>query len=173
MPTSKLYRAFKELDHLSDEQCERLIRRVRTQKGISLKTGCLSVLAVGLAVVGFFLAFALFMEFGQDWVEETESGQAVFSMVVVIGFIGVPAFTGLMTRDHFLRRNLLIALNNYIERVRCLECQYILLGLPAELGRVTCSECGHTMTLESLGATEQDLLPPREGETSAQRFEQR
>lgn len=171
IPTSKLYRAFKELDHLTDEQCGRLIQRIRTQKFNTLKTGCVSILAVVVSIVVVSLVFALFMELAQTWVEGSRTLQTILPMVVLVGIIGFPAFAGLMTRDAFLRRNLSIALHDYIERVRCLKCQYILIGLPAESGCVTCAECGHAMTLESLGATEQDLLPPTEGETSAKRFE--
>ncbi len=168
--TSKLYRAFPELDHLTDEQCERLIRRVRNQRFNAWKTACMSIVAVVATTVAAIVLVFLMGSMLGDWLEKTDLRQTIAAWISIIAIIGWPAFMGLITRDVYLRHGLMIALNDYIERVRCLKCQYILIGLPAEAGRVTCSECGHMMTLDSLGASEQDLIPPAEGDTSAQRF---
>lgn len=86
-------------------------------------------------------------------------------------FVGLlmPALSAMLVRDVLLRRALKKAIELKVERVRCRQCEYILIGQRAFKDAVTCPECGNTATLESLGITEDDLIPPNSVEEEMER----
>ncbi|MEM9415985.1 MAG: hypothetical protein AAGA29_10995 [Planctomycetota bacterium] len=163
IPINKVYRAFPELDDYSDEQCERLMRRVQLQQGQSIGINMI----IGISFVG--LAFLIFITC-KVVIASLEIPVHVANrqedMILLLGFVtvfGLPAAVCLFLRDYILRKRLTGAINYAIDRVRCLSCKYILIGQSAKEEHVTCPECGARQHLSELGITEADLIPPETG----------
>jgi hypothetical protein len=155
--TRKIYRAFPELDLFSDIQCERLMRRV------ALNAGARMAVQV-TAVIGFVGAFFLVIVFLLT-TEILEPTEKLFTDADVLFFLLciflIPALVGALSRDVVLRDRLIKAIRLRIDRVRCLDCKYILIGQQAESDAVTCPECGRINRLLELGIAEEDLIPPK------------
>jgi hypothetical protein len=165
IPFRKIYRAFDELKHLSDEECEVHLRRARLRP---------TRLAEVPWIVGF--AAALVVPGLVAWFIESRSGLASLELDDLLSsataFVGVPAaaalsglIAGLFTRDmvliHLLRRE--------VHKARCPKCGQSLMGLPIQsraLGPpepgdavVRCTECGRKWVLFDIGLTPRDLIP--------------
>ncbi|MCP3919432.1 MAG: hypothetical protein GY711_28170 [bacterium] len=154
IPTSKIYRAFCELDHLSDEQCERLLVRIRTDE---LPQTFRLLVCVAVGSVTLILSLSLFMALVRD-------DGSLSDLLLLIAIPAVPAILTLFTRDLLLRRALRKAISLRIDRVRCPRCRYLLIGQRPVDGRVTCPECGDETSLETLGVTADDLVVPSKPE---------
>lgn len=162
IPTSKIYRAFPELDEFSDEQCQRFMQRIRVS---GLVQALPWVVFLITAVVGLVIDCAI-SGFVLDMVEEglrsRKDGSllSIIDGVVCLLMIGLPLFFGLIARDLMLRRHLRLVIDERLNRIRCLACKYILIGQVVHDERVACPECGHGMSLAELGIVEADLIPP-------------
>lgn len=161
IPFRKVYRAFGELKHLSDEECERHLFRVR------LKQTRLHLVPVPAAVLGACAALA----FSALWVLPRMGLPGLLRAGPLV-LVGVPVFTvaaalisGLLARDLVL----LHLLRAEIHKARCPKCKQSLLGLPITFrglgppepgdGKVRCPECGRQWILFDIGLTPRDLVP--------------
>lgn len=160
IPLYKTYRAFSELDDLTDAQCELLMRRVQLQRGV---TFAWTLLAVVLFFSLSFIIFHLLQEIDIPVHIMNRHATWVFAGGFV-AVVGAPLGVIVCVRDVVLRIRLKRAIQYEVDRVRCLSCRYILIGQVAYDGRLDCPECGSTFSLKQLGITEGDLLPP--GETN-------
>ena len=167
IPRDKLYRAFPELDRFSDEQCERFVQRVRITATYRLGSWAAigftvvvatGLIASGLAVLDEHLHRSLWLKLSR------RTADTLLLVYWLVPIVSIPPFVGLLTRDIVLRIYLRWAVQMQIERVRCRSCKYLLIGQVANAGLVTCPECGARNSLQSLGLTEQDLVPPERGE---------
>ena len=162
IPINNIYRAFEELDDYTDQQCKMLMQRVK-----------LSALAKqsinGAAFLGFIIGLVAMLPFIYALLELLKAGdpawqqQAMENQRGTIWAFGLfwPAAVGaLIGRDMVLRKMLIKAINVQIDRVRCPECKYILIGQREHNGSVTCPECGHSTLLRILGLVAADLIPP-------------
>lgn len=161
IPFRKVYRAFGELKHLSDEECERHLFRVR------LKQTWLHFVPVPAAIAGAAAALA----FSASWIVP-RLGLPGLLVAGPLVLVGVPVFTvfagllsGLVARDmvllHLLRRE--------VHKARCPKCGQSLLGLPINFrglgppepgdGKVRCPECGRQWVLFDIGLRPTDLVP--------------
>lgn len=154
VPISKVYRAFPELDPFDDEQCELFVHQAtsgslrRRAVGLGYK---LLALVVGLATWAFVFAMAAAM------LSALRLPQTLIDVLGVLGaagFVFVPALAALVARDQWLRRTVKARLVS----ARCPGCEYSLLGLPVQDGRVACPECGEQLHLERMGLTPRDLI---------------
>lgn len=154
IPGSKVYRAFPELDHFSDDQCRKFVRAAnRGFWWTSLRifvwvSGAISILAV--AAIGLsFLTGAW-----KNWLGD--------SVVEFVGDLSPWLAAALLfpLAALVLRDWLLIRLVRSILRTRgcCSRCSYGLLGLPVDADlSVTCPECGaRTKVDPSLGELTKD-----------------
>lgn len=164
IPTSKIWRAFPELDPFSDEDCAHFMQRARSQGGFEV------FINFALYGTGGFILFIIFAGLGPlfDWLRHLFWDQlgrvraeevAIFIILLAIGTL--PTLGGLIARDIVYRRLMRRAINLQLDRIRCLECRYSLLGQVAQEGRVRCPECGAVVTLRRLGLSAEDLIPPR------------
>ncbi|MFI4861277.1 MAG: hypothetical protein ACIAXF_11415 [Phycisphaerales bacterium JB063] len=161
VPTTKIYRAFAELDDLTDEQCILLMRRVRLRVGTNLGVGfLLTILYVVLLVLTVIAVNAVGMLLDPEGAFGKRHEFLLGFVVMFLGF-GIPAAITMGVRDYVLRKRLTSAINYEIDRVRCLACKYILIGQVARDGHVVCPECGARQHLAELGITEADLIPPK------------
>jgi hypothetical protein len=156
LPWDKVYRAFPELDRFSDEECERYILQVRSQKKVGALPGVLSFLSVLLWILLGFPAIAWAMR-GPG--ASSEPIMMLKGALVIAGVVGTPFLTYYVVRDYRLRR----ALRDRIDNARCPKCRQSLLGLPLIPGAprpaVRCTECGGFIELGTIGLTPTDILP--------------
>ena len=162
IPKSKIYRAFPELDEFSDAQCERFMQRIEVsgfRKGVPLVAFLIVFGLSGLLVI--ILSVSILDAY---YYELIRSGNEFVKVLLILTgmllFLPVPPMSGLLARDVLLRRNLELVINEKLERIRCLDCRYVLIGQIPENGKVTCSECGRVHLLSRLGIVADDLIPP-------------
>ena len=125
IPREKIYRAFPELDPFSDEECERFVLQVKTQKRI----GPWPWLAG--AAVFLFLAVIVYPALGFAAVNiririRSNEFRTITAVVLMAILFGAPLLAGLHIRDRRLRR----AIADRIHSARCSSCRHSLLGLP-------------------------------------------
>lgn len=161
IPLNNIYRAFSELDRFTDEECVRLMQRVRLDSGgklASTASGFLTYFA--LLIVLVILAGVIELSMGRMKLNQY---QLLIDLIGLVLIFGLPLLPTLLVRDTVLRRQLTTAIDRHIERVKCLGCSYLLIGQTPRDRTVRCPECGQVHTFEQLGITEQDLIPPVKG----------
>ncbi|HYE62160.1 MAG TPA: hypothetical protein VD997_09195 [Phycisphaerales bacterium] len=149
--TTKLHRAFPELDRFSDEQCGRFIRATgRSWRAAPhLVVVWASYLLTVAVVVGLGVLVAWLAGVDPSRVDPL-APWGVVAVLVTAGVCLVPAF---IVRDRLLRarvRRVLVA------RSHCVHCRYSLLGMPVgEDCIVVCPECATPTEVDpSLGELE-------------------
>ncbi|HAI12954.1 MAG TPA: hypothetical protein DCM28_14700 [Phycisphaerales bacterium] len=162
--TRKLHRAFAELDHYSDEQCKQYLANLRQNKmRFSLRLILLPVLLTllyffavpfGLGNLIKYLQNHQLIDMGRD-----AHFYPIFLAGAVFWWIG-SGIVFLMSRDLFLGKELSKIVNSQLQITRCLGCSYSLIGQTPDGDRLVCPECGHRTTLQELGITLDDLIPP-------------
>lgn len=75
-------------------------------------------------------------------------------------WLGGSAFWPLFLRDKILKKSILRVLNSQLEKTRCRKCSYSLIGQTPRDDALSCPECGTVTTMQLLGITEEDLIPP-------------
>lgn len=161
----RIYRAFRELDRFSDEECRRYVRRA--SKGWS--KGWMALFPVGalLGAAAWAAGFAaLFIRvFRPSWPIELNAEGTLFVLGIAVGSVLFAALGVLLARDLMLW----IGLRRVIHAARCPKCRYTLMGLPIDYvglpppkpgdARVRCPECGKLVVLLDHGLTPLDLIP--------------
>lgn len=158
----KVYRAFRQFDHLSDEEGDRLIRL------FWLTTDWYWIVAPMLACIGMFLILAAMAGWvsvrwlGYDYAEYEEA-LVITGSALVCGIAG-GGIAWLIARDIVT----VLGLRRQLNRASC-RCGQSLIGLPIRsvtLGppepgdaRVRCPECGRVIILTESGLTPRDLIP--------------
>lgn len=152
LTSSKVYRAFPELDRFEDERCERFVKAAKSSLwwNWGSKAG-LFVLLIGVGAATFF-GYAMALERLDRNPRAIQSD--ALHVLAISGLLGVtlaiPFLVMLLARDLNLRKRL-----HHILRSRgsCMSCHYSLVGLAVdERCVVICPECGGaTQVDESLG----------------------
>src|SRR5262245_31051382 len=141
--TSKIYRAFPELDPYGDEQCVRFVRAARRGKVrrslhmLLITLVAAATLAVGMLVVVLLGAY-LDRVRGPGW--DYHYKFLIPVVIVALVVISIAPIAAFVFRDWLLRRRI-----RYVLRARgvCAGCHYTLVGLPVGPGNmVACPECG-------------------------------
>jgi len=148
IPGRKIWRAFRELDEFSDEQCRRFVKRAW---GGSAQRVLAAVMVIGtFAATAFVAGWALISVYeafdfdNRKVFSDTQITLISIAMVVVIASVG--PLMALIVRDVFLRALIWRVLN--IGGV-CGGCGYPLYGLPlTEALGCSCPECGTETTVE-------------------------
>ncbi|MCW5776098.1 MAG: hypothetical protein KIS87_06645 [Phycisphaeraceae bacterium] len=159
IPLHQTYRAFRELDGFSDEQCEQWVRRVKAQFAIRHLVIATVVAGVTFSVAG---AIGVGSQIPLEMLDVFEAGSSpefayhIFSLLIFPP--GAAGLSWLIVRDRLLIR----AIRNRVLLVRCPRCRYSLLGLRHEDGFVLCPECGTRHELAALGLSPADLIGPRD-----------
>lgn len=178
IPHRKIYRAFPELDVLTDRECVLYLRMIRRRRPVSRWIPYI------LGLIVSFVLFAVVTRFiGRvgarasavplSHLETIEyagiSLVDVFLTVIwTMSVIGVPILVTLLSRDLQLRW----ALAKKLGFVRCHACDHSLIGLPLLEGQdepcVRCPECGRVVILARYGLKPEDHHPSAE-RTAAQK----
>lgn len=156
LTSTKVYRAFPELDRFTDDECERYVAHIVRSTSYRLVMMCIAlpVAAASCLIVGLF-AFRIVDLFGIYVMPDASRFLLIPVLATVV--LMTPGIASLLTRDAILRRYL----NHHVGKARCLTCSYSLLGQATSHGIVRCPECGIQTTLSALGLrSEADLLPP-------------
>lgn len=165
VPFTKVYRAFPELEHMPDAECERIVWRVRISRPTPVRlyvAAAVVGVAAWLAVAGLYAVQAglqvpdLEKEFGR---------LATLAAVLLGGTVLGGAVAVLLARDLFLWNGV----RRHLRRASCPKCKQSLLGLPVQqisIGPpmpgeawVRCTECGRKVVLMDVGLTPLDLTP--------------
>lgn len=163
--STKIWRAFPELDQYDDATCRRYIARARQIRRTGLhQTAILFSLVASLA---FAITLASPHYYTLEWVAKQFMANdkvdvmtdTLLNLLVFVSFIWVPALTGLIVRDRLLHR----CLRRHLDGAICPECRYSLIGLeifgPGAMPRVRCPECGEEVKLNQHSLTEADINP--------------
>jgi len=162
LPFTKVYRAFSEFDSLSDEECERYVRHVRSQRRWQYELLPLITTLVLMLVwpVGWVVLTDEFP--GQRLpIPDSHDGRVILLGATTVLF---PALVGLTLRDFALWWGV----RDEVNRARCPKCLQSLLGVPVqEIGLggdlakrfIRCPECGRKYMLLDIGITPRDLIP--------------
>lgn len=150
--TSRLHRAFVQLDRFSDEKCGKFVLAARggfwLRLGVRVLLALLFVLVAGGIIGG---AIAIYLGVGGTFDERMISGQQRVWLnvgILVCATLGLLAagLSTLFTRDLWLRGRIRYVLDM---RGRCSKCHYGLLGLPiSDVFEVRCPECGVTTRVD-------------------------
>ncbi len=166
IPPNKIYRAFPELDRFSDEQCERFMQRVRVAlpyRSVRWVTVSIMTCAAVIFVIVILYRYEQPLHRYLWLLLSRRSADTLILASWLLLVPIVPIFVGLLTRDIVLRTYLRKAVQMQLDRVRCRSCKYVLIGQRLMKGIITCPECGAQTTLQILGVTADDLLPPQPG----------
>ncbi|MFO0858708.1 MAG: hypothetical protein U0640_15285, partial [Phycisphaerales bacterium] len=150
--TSRLHRAFVQLDRFSDEKCGKFVLAARggfwLRLGVRVLLALLFVLVAGGVIGG---AIAIYLGVGGTFDERMIPGQQRVWLnvgILVCATLGLLAagLSTLFTRDLWLRGRIRYVLDM---RGRCSKCHYGLLGLPiSDVFEVRCPECGATTRVD-------------------------
>lgn len=157
LPFAKIYRAFPELDRFSDDECSAFVQRA-TWGHLGSQIAVAPIALVAALTTGW-LAWQAFTRF---WDYLIKSFQIVSEFVefcrlatTVLGAVGLGAIAVFVVRDLWLRR----VMSGYIGSNKCPNCKYLLLGLRANSGVLSCPECGTRIDMELVGLKQSDLTP--------------
>jgi len=146
-PWNKVYRAFPELDRLSDAECENYARIADERYGES-RAGLIGIGTL-VAVMTIAVAAACFAYMDDLMpVRTRESLWGVFAAFKFTLYLGVLPIAWLIARDIWLRR----AIRRQLFDTLCPGCKYQLLGLPIDHETVQCPECGRRTALNDFAA---------------------
>lgn len=148
--TSKVYRAFPELDAFSDERCERFVRFTNHAWGPRLVQWTILGLASMIAVIAGFVAAVLGLQIVVLGREVRALALGAFlplpSIILATTTWAIGLVLVLILRDVLMRRSV----RRVIGRCgTCYSCLYPLLGMRVEDNlTITCPECGHVTEVD-------------------------
>ncbi len=159
----KIYRAFPELDQLSDYQCGQLMRRLRLTVWRSLVVGAVAVVVFFCTCcgTGFVLQFVESLGWRLPGLSAGGARREAIGLAYSALLTATSLVLALLARDvtlgFFLRRST----RTFLRRTTCPGCKYQLIGQTVdEAGGLRCPECGRATTLAELGLDgPEDLLP--------------
>ena len=149
-PAHRVYRAFRELDRFSDEQCEKLLAYIQQTTSYGLIVVLKIVLTIGSALVVLVSAFNYLVP-----------STVLSAEMAVVMIVSAPLLLSLVARDVVLRHYFKLGIEKRLGQLRCPSCRYLLLGQRVRRDVVRCPECGSMTKLQTLGLeSPSDLLPP-------------
>lgn len=163
VPFRKIYRAFTELDDVSDDECDRYVRRARLKMG---RSGYFApwVAAVAAGTTGGVIAIRGASRWFGGTTFDLFGAIGTTIIVAISATVLAAGIAGLLVRDLVLLR----AVRTEVHRARCRKCRQSLHGLRVRTvgthpgptdSFVRCPECGKEWCLFDLGLRAEDLIP--------------
>lgn len=146
-----------EVDKYSDEQYERLIIQARIRRGDAI---WVLPLGAGLLAAGMWMMVAIFL--GKVVLTTAPGRLAPIAMVNTRWLIlnGVVMMVIFLAATIGVRWLLIVrSIRNILNRAGCPFCDFSLVGLKIEHGRVKCPECGSSVFLHEHRLNADDLIP--------------
>lgn len=138
LPLHKVYRAFPELDGLTDAQCEAYVRGAERAEPWRRVLGLAACIFITVGAAALLLWPAQWLGDQFLGVLSPMTSGAARALVIALLVAAGPLLLALSFRDRWLR----IAITRQIRRDRCPRCDYSLVGLEALAGVLVCPECG-------------------------------
>lgn len=168
-----LYRAFPELDRFSDTQCIRFVRTANRSLWVTMLRRIM-LTAAGLATTaivggGFWLIYAALQMRPARFVGGV--GFYLYYLVPLVLAAATGFVAAMLVRDRWLLSRVRRVIR---ERALCLQCRYLLLGLPlTDDGKIVCPECGYSTEVDpSLGELTDPSIPRKKTNRGAGMVEQ-
>ncbi len=164
LPRSRVYRAFKELDPLSNSECEGLVVRAEVNHPSLLVLTPLVVMYIALALWPVAWVVAALLLPLRKYVPLLPATLGAQIVLLVVTTAVAAALAYLLTRDACRY----LGLRRELRRCHCPRCDQPLVGLPIKTTGddgdpakrfVRCPECGRRHNLLELGLTPRDLIP--------------
>ncbi|MFO0831375.1 MAG: hypothetical protein U0637_05970 [Phycisphaerales bacterium] len=164
LPRFRVYRAFRELDALSNGECESLVNRAEINHHGLLVLTPLVVMYLVLALWPAAWVVAAAFTSVRTYIPLLPSTMGGLVVLLIVSTVPAAGFAYLITRDVCLYAGL----RRELRRCHCPRCDQPLVGLPIHTvgddndpGKrsVRCPECGRTHKLLDLGITPRDLVP--------------
>ncbi len=163
IPTRHIYRAFRELDSIPDDQCRRFLRRVRLQQTwVTIIPRIIAAITAGVGAA-WWSGRVVYRWLRPEFIHEQAMAGGL--LVGVAAGVLTAGLAGLLVRDV----QLWLGLRRELRRTCCPKCRYPLLGLPIHRvgfgaplpgdAKVRCSECGTLTVLSERGLAPHDLVP--------------
>jgi len=165
--TRKIYRAYPELDAYTDEQCVQYMANVKQRKlRFSMQIILIPTLLGLFHLLGIPILLRIIGRYLYDfWNALSTLDDTLFLLcwgVLIFIWLGGSAFWPLFLRDKLLSKSVRRVLNSQLEKTRCRKCSYSLIGQTPCDDTLSCPECGTVTTMQRLGITQEDLIPPSE-----------
>lgn len=163
--TRKLHRAFPELDAYTDDQCVQYMKNLRQRK---LHFSLWLILLPFLITLAYFIVVPIGLVFSIKLMNNANlmslNNDALFYTIIlsyaVIWWIG-SGVVALLSRDVIMGSQLKKIVNSQLIKTRCRTCSYSLIGQTPQNGMLVCPECGVATSMQTLGITDDDLIPPQ------------
>ncbi len=167
---TRFYRADPTFSRLSDERCEALAVQARLQRGdaIWLIPGGLAALS-GAVLAGFghlIVSLILTVAGGNGAVPVTApalapAGANVNALATVLELMNLTVTLSVMIGVFVLLRRVMLirSMRRIHNKAVCPFCEFSLVGLFVQHGRVQCPECGQSILLAEHRLSEDDLIP--------------
>jgi hypothetical protein len=151
LPRRKIWRAFRELDGFSDQQCRMFVDRAAREYAAG------RVVAIGVAIAGSILAGPIL--YMGAWaaltlIDDQWRFSGLVMPLVALFLVFCACMAVLIARDRWLIRTI----TRRIHHASCAGCGYSMLGLTPTDGIVMCPECNQPFDLRAAGMTPEDLL---------------
>jgi hypothetical protein len=164
LPGVKVYRAFEELDALTDSECGSVINRAEiNHPTLLLRVPWVCMIAAGVVWPLAWVAAEWLLPLNKyiPLLPSTLGGRVV---LLVVSTVVVAALVLLVAQDACLY----VGLRRELRRCHCPKCRQPLVGLPIKSTGddndpakryVRCPECGRRHNLLDMGLTPRDLIP--------------
>lgn len=163
MPFQRVHRHFRELDHLSDAECERYVRDAWINGPTWLgRLPFWSASSVAILWLGGWITASVLLPIS-NWVPIPSSLEWQIALLCITA-IFVTWLTRRVVRDVALW----FGIRREVRRSNCPKCGQSLTGLPIRTQGlnydpasqfVRCPECGREFCLLDIGLTPRDLVP--------------
>ncbi len=143
IPTTRIYRAFPELDRFTDDQCSRFVRAACKRGWRRHLHRALLIVLTPVAMIILWIVVGLGISLLTDSLGRSFEDGIPYIVLVVLGLVLVifgPVLGAMLIRDRLLLGRIRFVLR---ARGTCPACRYSLLGIVvADSNLVICPECG-------------------------------
>lgn len=153
--------AIPDVDHYSDEQYERLIIQAKLRRGDAI---WVLPLAAGILAALIWTGVAI----GIDTVLSKTASPALVGVASSRWYLlnGVVMLTIFLAAYFGVRWIMIVrSIRNILNRAGCPFCEFSLVGLRIQFGKVTCPECGSAVFLHEHRLNPDDLIPETQRRT--------
>lgn len=155
---NKLF-AVPELSKYSDEQFDRLVIQAKVRRGDAI---WVMPLLAGIGAAVAWTGVSLLLTWGLASVSNNPAASRTLNFGAMFVVVGVVLFFAAAAAVRWAM--IVRSIRNIVNKAGCPFCDFSLVGLKVEYGKVKCPECGQDVFLHEERLTADDLM------TDAQRY---